>query len=45
MILFPETGQGAVVMTGSDNGDALIEGVLERLGELHDWPWDGAPVD
>lgn len=45
MVLFPETGQGAVVMTGSDNGDALIEGVLRRLGDLHDWPWDGALAD
>jgi CubicO group peptidase (beta-lactamase class C family) len=45
MVLFPETGQGAVVMTGSDNGNTLAAAVLLRLGEAYGWPWDGTLAD
>jgi CubicO group peptidase (beta-lactamase class C family) len=38
LILFPETGQGMVVMTGSDNGTTLAEALIRRAAEVYGWP-------
>jgi len=38
LILFPETGQGMVVMSGSDNGTTLAEALIRRAAELYRWP-------
>lgn len=41
MLIFPETGQGAVIMTNSENGDHLIEPFLRHVSEREGWPpWD-----
>lgn len=38
MIAFPETGQGAVLMTNSSRGGELFQPVREWLGAEYDWP-------
>ena len=35
---FIETGQGAVVMTNSDNGGALNQEMIQTLAVIYDWP-------
>jgi CubicO group peptidase (beta-lactamase class C family) len=45
MLLFPETGQGAVVLTNSEQGDHLIEPLLRSLATVHDWPAFGSLAD
>lgn len=37
-VFFPDTGQGAVVMTNSDRGGMLIDEVMRGLAVAHDWP-------
>ena len=42
MLLFIETGQGAVIMTNSENGEDLIEPFLKLVSEREGWPpWNG----
>ncbi|MEO8449186.1 MAG: serine hydrolase domain-containing protein [Gemmatimonadota bacterium] len=36
--MFPETGQGAVVVTNGDNGQALIAEILYAVGAEYGWP-------
>ena len=38
MLMFPETGQGMVVMTGSDNGTTLATALLRRAAAIFRWP-------
>ncbi len=38
MLIFPAIGQGAVVMTNSENGWVLIEEILRGLSVIYDWP-------
>ncbi len=38
LVGFPATGQGAVLMTNSDNGDDLIEELLDDLRSEYAWP-------
>jgi CubicO group peptidase (beta-lactamase class C family) len=38
VVFFPETGQGAAVMTNGAGGGALIEEVLRTLAAEHRWP-------
>ena len=38
MLLFPERGQGAVVMTNGDGGGVLVREVLRAIGEQYGWP-------
>jgi CubicO group peptidase (beta-lactamase class C family) len=45
MMIFPETGQGIVVMTGSDNGTTLATGIIHRAATLYGWPPFGPLVD
>jgi CubicO group peptidase (beta-lactamase class C family) len=45
LMLFPDTGQGAVVMTNSETGDRVIEPLLRRLAERNGWPPFSALAD
>jgi CubicO group peptidase (beta-lactamase class C family) len=38
MLIFPETGQGIVVMTGSDNGTMLAAALIRRAAAAYGWP-------
>jgi len=38
MVLYPVRGQGAVIMTNSDNGFTLIDEMLAALATTYDWP-------
>ena len=38
MLIFPETGQGIVVMTGSDNGTTLATALIHRAALAYGWP-------
>lgn len=38
MVLYPVRGQGAVIMTNSDNGHTLIDEMLAALSTAYDWP-------
>ncbi|PIE35817.1 penicillin-binding protein 4 [candidate division KSB3 bacterium] len=37
-MLFPEKGQGAIVMTNADTGHQLAMEMMRGLSELYDWP-------
>jgi len=42
MMIFVETGQGAVIMTNSESGENLIEPFLKLVSEREGWPpWSG----
>ncbi len=45
MLIFPETGQGMVVMTGSDNGTTLATALLRRAAHIFHWPPLGPLLD
>ena len=45
MLLFPETGQGIVVLTGSDNGTTLATALIRRAAAAHKWPQLGPLLD
>jgi CubicO group peptidase (beta-lactamase class C family) len=45
MLVFPETGQGMVVMTGSDNGTTLATALIRRAAAVYAWPPLGALAD
>jgi CubicO group peptidase (beta-lactamase class C family) len=45
MLVFPETGQGMVVMTGSDNGTALATALIRRAATVYGWPPLGLLMD
>jgi CubicO group peptidase (beta-lactamase class C family) len=45
MLIFPETGQGMVVMTGSDNGTALATAIIRRAATAFHWPPLGQLLD
>lgn len=38
MLVFPQTGQGIVVMTGSDNGTTLATALIRRAAAIYRWP-------
>lgn len=38
MMIFPETGQGIVVMTGSDHGTTLATALIHRAAVVYGWP-------
>jgi hypothetical protein len=38
MLLFPATGQGIVVLTGSDNGTTLATALIRRAADAYRWP-------
>jgi CubicO group peptidase (beta-lactamase class C family) len=45
MLIFPQTGQGMVVMTGSDNGTTLATALLHRAAVVFHWPKLGPLLD
>jgi CubicO group peptidase (beta-lactamase class C family) len=45
MLLFPETGQGIVVLSGSDNGTTLATALIRRAAAAYRWPQLGPLVD
>jgi len=38
LIAYPETGQGAIVMTNGDNGGYLLGEVIRSISAEYDWP-------
>jgi CubicO group peptidase (beta-lactamase class C family) len=38
MLIFPETGQGIVVMSDSDNGTELATAIIRRAASVYRWP-------
>ncbi len=38
MLVFPQTGQGIVVMTNSDNGTTLASAIIRRAAAAYGWP-------
>ncbi len=38
MLVFPQTGQGMVVLTGSDNGTTLATALIRRAAAIYHWP-------
>ena len=38
LLLFPQTGQGIVAMSNSDNGSTLIAALIRRAAEAYGWP-------
>jgi len=38
MVMFPETGQGAVVMTNSENGHFLAMEIMRGIAQVYNWP-------
>ena len=38
LVMFPETGQGAVVMTNSENGHFLAMEVMRGIAQTYNWP-------
>ena len=45
MLLFPETGQGIVVLSGSDNGTTLATALIRRAAAAYRWPPLGPLLD
>jgi CubicO group peptidase (beta-lactamase class C family) len=45
MLVFPASGQGLVVMTGSDNGTTLATALIRRAAAAYGWPPLGPLVD
>ncbi len=44
-LIFPQSGQGIVVMTGSDNGTILASALIRRAARVFGWPPLGALAD
>ncbi|WP_051555185.1 serine hydrolase domain-containing protein [Legionella fairfieldensis] len=38
LILFPNTGDGAIIMTNSENGEAIINYMMNLLAQTFNWP-------
>ncbi|ARN83602.1 hypothetical protein B1812_12020 [Methylocystis bryophila] len=38
LLIFPQTGQGIVAMSNSDNGSTLISALIRRAAEAYGWP-------
>ena len=45
MLLFPETGQVIVVLTGSVNGTTLATALIRRAAVAYQWPQLGPLLD
>jgi CubicO group peptidase (beta-lactamase class C family) len=45
MLIFPEAGQGIVVLTNSDNGTALATALIRRAAAVYRWPSLGPLAD
>lgn len=40
MLILPESGQGVIVMTNSDNGHEFAEILIEKIKQIYKWPKD-----
>jgi hypothetical protein len=38
LIVFPASGQGMVIMTGSDNGTTLANALVRKAAQAYYWP-------
>jgi hypothetical protein len=38
LIMFPGSGQGMVIMTGSDNGTTLANALVRKAAQAYHWP-------
>lgn len=45
LIAFPHTGQGAIVMTNSENGMPLIKVIMQKISKQYKWPLHYPIVD
>ena len=45
LVMFPATGQGMVIMTGSDNGTTLANALVRKAAQAYGWPPLGELVD
>jgi CubicO group peptidase (beta-lactamase class C family) len=45
LLIFPETGQGIVIMTDSDHGTTLAEALIRRVAAVYRWPALGELAD
>jgi CubicO group peptidase (beta-lactamase class C family) len=45
MLIFPETGQGIVVLSDSDNGTELATAIIRRAASIYRWPPLGELAD
>lgn len=45
MLIFPQTGQGIVVMSGSDNGTTLATALIRCAATVYGWPPLGELAD
>jgi CubicO group peptidase (beta-lactamase class C family) len=45
LLIFPEAGQGMVIMSGSDNGTTLAEALIRRAAAVYHWPTLGPLAD
>ena len=45
LIAFPNTEQGAIVMTNSENGIPVIKGTIQAIAQLHKWPKHSPLID
>jgi CubicO group peptidase (beta-lactamase class C family) len=45
MLIFPEVGQGMVVLTNSDNGTILATALIHRAATVYHWPLLGPLMD
>ncbi len=43
LIAFPDTKQGAIIMTNSENGVPLIKDIIQKMSQLYKWP-DHYPI-
>ena len=45
LVGFPNTGQGAIVMTNSDNGRVLAQDLIYAIAKAYQWPTNGKLQD
>ncbi|MGF1742325.1 hypothetical protein L4C34_14830 [Vibrio profundum] len=45
LVGLPNTGQGMVVMTNSDNGRELAQDLIEAVAKVYQWPITGKLKD
>jgi len=45
LLAFPETDQGMVILTGSDNGTTLATALIRRAADIYRWPPLGPLAD
>ena len=41
LVALPQLGEGVVVMTNNDTGDAVTRALIDAVADELDWPWTG----